>query len=351
VGDEDQACTAPFAMGTLSPVADPMTARRMTSILLPRFLLDGHRSQLETAALDRAELLADDHPSLAEAIPAELEIVVTGIDGSLLDRAISAPGVRWVHSVSAGVEHLPLERMAERGTLLTNSAGAYAPAMAEYAIAGMIMLTRSIPSWLEGQRERRWLDGDSFGTTVLRGKRLGIVGYGAVGRELATVAQALGMEVWATKRSPLFLSAEPLDRLLAASELPDLLAASDVVVLCASLNSSTRHLIGAAELAVMKPTAVLVNVARGGLVDEDALVHALRNGRLRGAMLDVTTEEPLATESPLWTAPNLYITPHISGNTPESWHWQVEFFCRNLRLYLEGSPERMGNLVDYPAVG
>ena len=102
---------------------------------------------------------------------------------------------------------------------------------------------------------------------------------------------------------------------------------------------------------MMKPTAVLVNVARGGLVDEDALVHALRNGRLRGAMLDVTTQEPLAPESPLWTAPNLSITPHISGNTPESWQSQVEFFCRNLRLYLEGSPERMGNLVDYPAVG
>ena len=323
----------------------------MTSILVPRFLLDGHRSQLETVALDRAEFLADDDPGHADAIPAELEVVVTGIDGSLLDRAISVPGVRWVHSVSAGVEHLPLSRMAERGILLTNSAGAYAPAMAEYAIAGMIMLARNLPSWLEAQRERRWLDGDAFDAMVLRGKRLGIVGYRAVGRELATAARALGMEVWATKRSPLFLSAEPLDRLLSAGELPDLLAESNVVVLCASLNSSTRHVIGAAELAMMKPTAVLVNVARGGLVDEDALFQALRNGRLRGALLDVTTEEPLPPESPLWTAPNLFITPHISGNTPESWHWQVEFFCRNLRLYLEGSPERMGNLVDYPAVG
>ena len=192
--NEDQACTALFGMGTLSLVTDPITARRITPILLPRFLLDGHRSQLETAALGRAELLADDHPGLAEAIPSELEIVVTGIDGSLLDRAISAAGVRWVHSVSAGVEHLPLSRMAERGILLTNSAGAYAPAMAEYAIAGMIMLARNLPSWLEGQREGRWLEGDSFDAMVLRGKRLGIVGYGAVGRELATAARALGME-------------------------------------------------------------------------------------------------------------------------------------------------------------
>ena len=186
---------------------------------------------------------------------------------------------------------------------------------------------------------------------MLRGKRLGIVGYGAVGRELAAAARALGMSVWATKRSPLFLSAEPLDRLLPPDGLGEMLAESDAVVLCASLNRTTRHLIGEGELAAMKPTAILVNVGRGGLIDEDALVRALHDGRLRGAMLDVTAEEPLPAESPLWTAPNLLITPHISGNAPESWDNQVDFFCRNLRLYLEGSPGRMGNLVDYGAVG
>jgi phosphoglycerate dehydrogenase-like enzyme len=100
----------------------------------------------------------------------------------------------------------------------------------------------------------------------------------------------------------------------------------------------------------MKPSAVLVNVARGGLVDEDALATALRAGTLRAAMLDVTTDEPLPQESVLWSTPNLFITPHISGNTPESWSWEVEFFCRNLELYLDGTPERMGNLVDYSAV-
>jgi phosphoglycerate dehydrogenase-like enzyme len=214
----------------------------------------------------------------------------------------------------------------------------------------MIMLARNLPSWLSAQHERRWLDADAYGSSVLRGKQLGIVGYGAVGRELAAAARALGMTVWATKRSPLFLSAEPLDRLLSPDRLGEMLAVSDAVVLCASLNRSTRHLIGEDELAAMKPTAILVNVGRGGLVDENALVGALREGRLRGAMLDVTAEEPLPAESPLWTAPNLLITPHISGNAPESWDRQVDFFCRNLRIYLEGSPERMGNLVDYAAV-
>jgi phosphoglycerate dehydrogenase-like enzyme len=158
------------------------------------------------------------------------------------------------------------------------------------------------------------------------------------------------MSVWATKRSPLFLSGEPLDRLLPPDRLDELLAGSDVVVLCASLNRSTHHLIGRAELSAMRPGATLVNVARGGLVDEDALVDALRDGRLGGAVLDVTTEEPLPAESPLWSAPNLYLTPHISGNAPESWDRQLDFFRRNLELFLDGEPERMGNLVDFSAV-
>lgn len=322
----------------------------MPSVVLPRFLLEDRRAELQAAADGRAVLLGEDDTSMLEQSRATLEVVVTGMDDSAFERVVSEPSVQWVHSVSAGVEHLPLEQMAERGILLTNSAGAYATAMAEYALAGMIMMARSLPSWLDGQRERRWLEAGSFDAMVLRGKRLGIVGYGAVGRELAAAARALGMEVWATKRTPVFLSAEPIDRLLLPSELTQLLSGSDVVVLCASLNRSTRSLIGEAELATMKPTTMLVNVARGGLVDEDALVRALQEGRLRGAMLDVTDHEPLPPESPLWSAPGLLITPHISGNAPESWGWQVDFFCRNLRLYLDGSPERMGNLVDYSAV-
>ena len=326
-----------------------MSADPTPSVVLPRFLLDGHRPQIDSATGGRAALIADDDLALGGGAPAGLEVVVTGIDQETFDRLITDGGVRWVHSISAGVEHLPLEAMAERGILLTNSAGAYASAMAEYTVAGMIMLSRNLPSWLEGQRDQRWLEADSFEASLLRGKRLGIVGYGAVGRELAAAARALGMEVWATKRSPLFLSGEPLDRLLPSDAIHELLAASDFVALCAALNSSTRQVIGERELAAMKPTALLVNVARGGLVDEVALVQALTEGTIRGAMLDVTTEEPLPSDSDLWSAPNLLITPHISGNAPESWGWEVEFFCANLRLYLDGSPGRMGNLVDYSA--
>ena len=328
-----------------------MTAETVPAIGVPRFLLEGNEPELAAAAAGRATLIAGDDPALSEEdVAPSLEVIVTGIDEALFERLVSGPGVRWVHSISAGVEHLPLARMAERGILLTNSAGAYATAMAEYALGAAMMLDRGFPRWIEGQREQRWLEDDDPELTVLRGKRLGIVGYGAVGKELAAGARALGMEVWATKRTPLFVSGEPIDRLMPATDLHELLSACDVVVLCASLNRTTRQLIGAAELGAMKPTGVLVNVARGDLVDEDALVHALQEGRLRGAVLDVTREEPLPGDSPLWTTPNLIVTPHVSGHATESWGSAVAFFCRNLELYLEGVPERMGNLVDYAAV-
>jgi phosphoglycerate dehydrogenase-like enzyme len=327
-----------------------MTSRAQPSVLVPGFLLGPHRGRLDRAAAGRATFVGDDDPAVADRAPEALEVVVTGLDEAVFERGIASPTVRWVHSVSAGVEHLPLERMAERGILLTNSAGAYATAMSEYVVAAMIMLARNLSRWLEGQRERRWLDDDAFDASLLRGKRLGIVGYGAVGREVASAGKALGMEVWATKRTPVFISGEPLDRLLPADELHELLAASDVVVISASLNRTTSALIGETELGVMRPSATLVNVARGGLIDEEALVGALTDGSIRGAMLDVTREEPLPADSPLWSAPNLLITPHISGNAPESWDAAVGFFCSNLGLYLDGTPERMGNLVDYAAV-
>jgi phosphoglycerate dehydrogenase-like enzyme len=337
-------CHAMMAERSADPYERP-------SILVPRFLLDGHRDRLEATCAGRARIIADDEPASSGEDPIDVEVAVTGIDQAMLDRAIEGSALGWVHSVSAGVEHLPLSRMAERGILLTSSAGAYASAMTEYAVAAMIMLARRLPSWLAAQADGRWLEGDAFAASTLRGKQLGIVGYGAVGRELATAARALGMRVWATKRSPLFLSGEPLDRLLPADGLHDLLVASDVVVLCASLNRTTHHLIGREQLASMKPTATLVNVARGGLIDEDALVAALHAGTLAGAMLDVTAQEPLPPDDPLWSTPNLFITPHISGNAPESWDRQVGFFLRNLELYLAGEPERMGNLLAYSAVG
>jgi phosphoglycerate dehydrogenase-like enzyme len=154
------------------------------------------------------------------------------------------------------------------------------------------------------------------------------------------------MNVWATRRKPMLTAGEPVDRLLPAGGLHELLGASDYVVVTASLNSTTRHLLGEAEFRAFKPGAVLVNVARGGVVDQDALLAALDEGRVGGAFLDVVDPQPLPPESPLWSHPRVTITPHISGGSPEGWARSMDLFCSNLPLYLDGDVARLGNLAN-----
>jgi phosphoglycerate dehydrogenase-like enzyme len=325
----------------------------MIEIVVDAKLAAIYRDRIDAAADGRARVLsvrggAPDDPDLSRA-----EVVVSGWyhDASVAfsDILAAMPSLRWIHSTGAGIDDFVTRELVERRVWVTNVAGAYAPAMAEYALAGMVMLARGLPAVLEAQRKHDWLTREAPRGTDLHGKQLGIVGYGAVGHHATVAAKALGMRVWATRRTPMFVSGEPLDRLLPPEELPALLAASDYVLVAASLNTTTRHLIGERELRAMKPSAVLVNIARGGLVDQDALAAALQAGRLGGAVLDVTTPEPLPPESELWDAANVVITPHVSGDTAEGWERGIEFFCANLRLYLGGQPERMGNLVDLAA--
>jgi phosphoglycerate dehydrogenase-like enzyme len=255
------------------------------------------------------------------------------------------PGLRWIHSTGAGIESFVSRELGERGVIVTNSSGVYASAMAEYALFGMVAIARDLRRLMAQQVERRW-NHEPISGTELYGKQVGIIGYGATGRYLATICKALGMEVWATKRKPTLTTNEPLDRLLAPEDLHELLAASDYVVVCASLNSTSRHLLGETEFRALKAGAGLVNVARGGLVDQDALLAALADGRLGGAVLDVVEPQPLPPESPLWTHPRVIVTSHISGGSPEGWARSMDLFRWNLALYLDGAVERLGNVVD-----
>jgi phosphoglycerate dehydrogenase-like enzyme len=154
------------------------------------------------------------------------------------------------------------------------------------------------------------------------------------------------MEVWATRRSAGLLLGEPVDRMLTAEDVDELLAGTPFLVVCAPLTAATRSLIGARELRLLAPGAIVVNVARGGIVDETALLEALADGHVAGAMVDVTETEPLPGDSPLWDAPNLWLTPHVSGNTPAAWDRSVELLCKNLAEFLAGRPRRMANVVD-----
>jgi phosphoglycerate dehydrogenase-like enzyme len=319
----------------------------LITVAIARRLADEHGEGIEAAGGGRIRLLPL-RGEEGEAPLDDVEIAVYGLyEGPLTFRELAGrmPGLRWIHSTGAGMDSFVSPELAERGVIVTNSSGVYAPAMVEYALAGMVSIAREFRRLFAQQDERRW-NHEPVAGGELYGKRVGIVGYGATGRYLATVCKALGMEVWATRRTPILTSGEPFDRLLPIDELNELLGASDYVVVTASLNSTTRHLLGEAEFRAFKPGAILVNVARGGVLHQDALLAALDDGRLGGAFLDVAEPEPLPPESPLWTHPQVIVTPHISGGTPEGWARSVELFCRNLPLYLAGETKRLGNLVD-----
>jgi phosphoglycerate dehydrogenase-like enzyme len=230
--------------------------------------------------------------------------------------------------------------------VLTNSAGIHGPAMAESVLGMMLFFARGFDHAVRAQQRRTWdtapFEAADSGIGELAGATLGIIGYGGVGRELARRAGALGMHVLATRRRP---EPDPLANVLDGEDsLHRLLAASDVVVVTTPSTPETRGLIGAPEFATMRTGAVLINVARGDIVDEDALIATLRAGHLRGAALDVFATEPLPADSALWGLDNVLVLPHVSATTPRFWEREIELILDNLERYLAGRTLR--NVVD-----
>jgi len=282
---------------------------------------------------------------------AEVEVLLTSLD---LPAVEQTPRLRWVQTYFAGVDGW-LERAGDRpkDIIVTTSSGVHGPNMAEYALMMMLAWAHELPQLLEYQRHGEWpaqrrkllVPGE------LRGATLGVAGYGSIGREAARQACALGMRVLACKRDPnrredtgwiLPGTGDPQgelpERYFPIEQLHEMLAECDYVLLTLALTPATRHIVNAATLRSMKPSAVLVNVARGGLVDEPALIQALRSGAIRGAGLDVFEQEPLPADSPLWSLPNVLLTPHISGITPAYHERLMMLFSENLRRYLAGQP-------------
>ncbi len=255
--------------------------------------------------------------------------------------------LRWIHVLSAAVNGIAFPALADRGITLTNARGLHAEPMAEH-VMGVILgfhrklhLARDAQAKHDWAQMRLWREPPEIGG--LWGATLGIVGFGAIGAAVARVAKPFGMRVLALRRRP---SADPApaDAQWGPERLGDLLAQSDVVVLAPPLTPRTEGMVGRAQLGRMKRNALLVNVGRGALVDEAALIDALRHGRLAGAALDVTLDEPLPATSPLWDMPNIILTPHISGLRPRYWEEALVTYRSNLRAFLEGRP--LQNVVD-----
>ena len=267
------------------------------------------------------------------------------------DIVAAAQRLRWVHSPAAAVEGLlPLANLAARGIVVTNSRGVQAIPIAEQVMGGLLVLARRFDRTLAAQRERRWIQNELVDDWpwLLHGRAMTIVGLGTIGIEVAKRAHAFGMNVTGVRRRPEPSRPAGVDRVVTPDRLHEALAGCDILVLSAPGVSSTQRMIGAAELALLNPGAILVNVARAQIVDDDAMRAALATGHLGGAVLDVFEHEPLDAASPLWSLPNVVITPHSSGFRASHWDEMTDLFTDNLRRFQRGEPLR--NVVD-PAAG
>lgn len=258
-----------------------------------------------------------------------------------------AARLKWVHTTSAGVGQLMYPEFRSSGIILTNASGVHAPNMAEH-IAGMIVaMARDFPGAMRFQAQRRWAQQEIWDGPA-RPRELGgalalIVGFGAVGRAVAERLRAFGMRIWAVTRSGK-TDTNLAERVFPSAELDRALPSADYVILAAPETPETHHLIGAEELALMRRSAVLVNVARGSLVDQAALVAALEKREIGGAALDVASPEPLPPENPLWSLENVFITPHTSGISERIWQRETELLIDNLDRWFRGKALR--NRVD-----
>ncbi|PAX09745.1 D-2-hydroxyacid dehydrogenase [Sphingomonas lenta] len=281
---------------------------------------------------------AQANAGIADAEIAWVDMQPTALVADAIRHA--GPRLRWVSTIYAGLDAFPLDLLRERGVLVTNGVGINAVAVAEYAVMGVLAAAKRFDRVVQAQARREWL-ADAPGKVELPGTRALVIGYGAIGRLIGDRLVGLGVEVTGVTRSG-------RDGTLAADAWRGRLPEFDWIVLAAPSTAETKAMIGAPELAAMKRSAWLVNIARGDMVDDAALLDALRSGAIGGAFLDPTDPEPLPADHPLWDAPDCMITMHLSGRSQTSmFRRAADLFLENLRAYREGRPMR--NVADLAA--
>jgi len=288
--------------------------------------------------------------ALAALTPAHRDVkaradVVFGFDVPF-ELADAAPRLRWVQGIGSGYEHIWGAGLHRDGIVVTNAVGVSAVPMAEFVLGRILQWWKRFPEIEDHAQRHEWRP--TFGR-MLAGSTVGIIGLGAIGSALAERASVLGMRVLASRRSwQPGMTAPHVDALYGPGDLHALLAESDAVVLCAPSTAETRRMIDADALAAMKPGALFVNVGRGTMIDEPELIDALERGHVGAAVLDVTSEEPLPADNPLWDAPNVFISAHCSATSDGYVERVLAVFVDNLARYLAGDPMR--NVVDAGAV-
>ncbi len=248
----------------------------------------------------------------------------------------TGPGLKWVHSFEAGLDRLLTPELIASPVMVSNARGAYAPPLAEFAVYGILFFYKQTRRMLAQQQAHRW---EQFEVESLAGKVMAVVCYGGVGSACAQAAHRLGMRIHALRRHP-ERKERGVERFFAPEDLLPMLRGADVVLAALPLTPATRHWLNAEAFAAMKPSAIFINLGRGPVVDEAALVEALRRGQIAGAALDVFEHEPLAADSPLWAMENVLLSPHSTDRTVSP-HWTdvgMRCFLQNWRCYRKGVP-------------
>ena len=286
-------------------------------------------------------LIARDDAALAGSANVAAILHWSGTRERLRAAFLACPGVQWVHSRWAGVDSLLFPELVESAATLTNGSGVFSQPLGEFALAAILYFAKDFPRMLRNQRAEKW---EPFDVEEISTQTVGIAGYGDIGRAVARRAHAMGMRVLALKRH--FPDApDPLiERFYKPEAMAEMLSVCDFLVVSAPLTEETRHMIGDAQFAAMKPGAVVVNVGRGPVIDHAAMVRALREGRIRGAGLDVFEQEPLPAGDPLWQMENVLISPHTADHTRDWIDDAMRFFLRQYERFRRG--ESLENVVN-----
>ena len=298
---------------------------------------------LGTLGPDVTVLVSNDAARVREYAP-QADVIVNGTSNPpLLSAAIPpATRARWIHSLWTGVDNVLCPEVLASPLPLTNGRGVFRRPLAEWTIGAMLYFAYRMRRMVRQQQAGVW---EAFTTEEIQGKTLGIIGYGGIGSTAAELARPFGMRIIALRRRPeLFGQDSLVDESFAPAKLSQMLAASDYVLLATPLTDDTRGMIGAAQIAAMKPTSVLINVGRGAVVDEAALIKALEDGKIRGAALDVFAVEPLPAGHPFYRMENVLLSPHTADHVQDFIHLAVEAFLENLKRFQAGQP--LMNLVD-----
>lgn len=293
----------------------------------------GHGSTLDELESDHADLLNGNVILCANGTAASIKPIIEKM-----------PHLVWIHGIFAGLDHILYpELVSDERILITNAKGLFSSSLAEYVMGACTYFSKDFPRLIRQKHAHHW---EKYCVKELRGQTMGIIGYGDIGRACAVLAKAYGMRILALRRRPELSTDDPLvDAIYNSTQINELMSLSDYVVVVAPLTPETRGMVGREQLSVAKTGQIFINIGRGALVDEEALIEALQpSGRLDGAALDVFCQEPLPEDSPLWLLPNLLLSPHNADMTADFRHRSVRVFTDNCRLFLAG--QKLMSVVD-----